>query len=343
MKLFVYGEFGPMAMEQSFLPTLQNAPEVEEVIPIERLDLPREQQIFERGLRRFWPALSIEIKEHNAHVLNLIESIHTGASALLVFKGMELFPSTLKRIKERGVALFCYNPDHPFVYSGSGSGSKFMAQSIGLFDRYFTYHKEAQKMLSEQGNVSVLIPFGYEKMAMAESFVNAEDEVLRGCFIGNANSLRVKLFEQLSGHVPFDLYGNGWSRYLSRFTDVQVHSPVVEAEHWAAMARYRFQFNAMALHNVTSHNMRSFAAPASGAIMLAPRNADHERFFKDGEEVMLFDDAQDCIRIAKELLELPYHEALQIRKAAKDRSINSGYAYTARAEELLRCMLDAVN
>ena len=343
MKLFVYGEFGPMAMENSLLPTWQKDPAIKEVISIERLPLPDLRDIIERGLRRCWPEKSTQIKVHNAHVKHVIHSHHAGTSALLVFKGMELFPSTLASIRAQGVELFCYNPDHPFVYSGRGSGTDLMRQSLSLYRTYFTYHRGAKAELEAHGIPSELVPFGYEAAAMVEPLVAEEDEVIRGCFIGNPNPLRVRVFKQLEGRIPLDLYGRGWANHFRRSKHIRVHGPVYDAEHWRIMAKYRFQLNAMAAHNTDAHNMRTFAAPAAGAIMVAPRTLDHERFFEDGEEVMLYNDADDAVDLGQKLLSMTYDEAMTLRLAARKRCSDSDYAYAERTRTITQHMVNAIH
>ena len=337
MKLYVYGEFGPMALEKSFVRHWKRAEQVDEVVQCERLDQPK-KFAWERIVRRFWPAASATVKTHNAELLRRLQPGGGGAKALVVFKGMELFPETLQRAKARGIALYCFNPDHPFVYSGRGSGSKFMTDSLGMYDRYFTYHRGAQTMLEERGVPHALIPFGYEEEALAEPFVLRDDEILRGCFIGNPNPLRARFLKEVVEHIPLDLYGNGWHRHFGTSPHVRVYGPVHDAEHWRIMARYRFQLNLMAQHNTDAHNMRTFSAPAAGAIVLAPRNADHQEFFHDGQEVILFDHAAECIHRAQWLLQMPFAEAMEMRKAARQRSIASGYAYAERARAMLEFM-----
>ena len=108
------------------------------------------------------------------------------------------------------------------------------------------------------------------------------------------------------------------------------------------MARYRFQLNVMAKHNRDAHNMRTFAAPAAGSIMVAPRNSDHERFFEGGKEVMLYNDADHCIEQCQAALRMTFHEALGIRKAARQRSFSSGYAYAERAQCMLQHLAKAM-
>jgi len=341
MKLFVYGEFGPMALEKSFVRHWKEARDLDALILVERLSLPARFSI-DRIVRRMAPALSAKVRAHNQEVLRLLRSTSSEPSALLVFKGMELFPETLKSAKALGVHLFCYNPDHPFVYSGRGSGSQFMKDSVGLYAGYFTYHRDALAMLEEYGVPSAWVPFGYEEEAMAEPFVQEEEEIHRGCFIGNPNPMRVRFFKALEGRVPLDLYGNGWAKHFGHSPHIHVHGPVHDDEHWKTMARYRFQLNVMAEHNPHAHNMRTFSAPAAGAILVAPRNSDHRDFFEADEEIVLYNHADDCIRRCEALLGMTYEEALGIRRAARQRSLDSGYAYAERARELLEHLLKSV-
>ena len=54
-------------------------------------------------------------------LLNFIDSFNP--TVVLVFKGMELNYETLVRIKKRNIFIANYNPDHPFRFSGAGSGN----------------------------------------------------------------------------------------------------------------------------------------------------------------------------------------------------------------------------
>lgn len=342
MKLYVYGEFGPMALERSLLPHWEAAKSVKEVQRLERIVPLDKTDLLSKGVRRYLPALSLRLKRHNAEVLDSVLAGKSDEKTLIIFKGMELFPATLATLKANGVHLFCYNPDHPFIYSGPGSGTQFMREALPHYDGYFTYHRGAFSTLQERDVSVELVPFGYEEDAAQIPLVKEEDEIQRGCFIGNPNPQRIELFRQLEGHIPFDLYGAHWSKHFSNTRTTRIYDPVHGMEHARILGRYRFQFNAMALHNPDAHNMRSFAVPASGGIMLAPDTSDHRMFFEVGKEVFLFDNTHQCIEQALSLLRLTYAEALSIRKAARKRSVSSGYAYASRAEHMLEAMFRIV-
>ena len=339
MKLFVYGDFGAMALEKSLITVWENSADVSEVVRISRLPPPKTSNVVERITRRFSPSLSSKIRSHNDEVLRVVREGYHHNSVVLIFKGMELHPNTLRQIKSMNIRLFCYNPDHPYVYSGPGSGSVFMRKSLSLYDVYFTYAKDALLDLIADGVQAELIPFGYETDALSEPFIRDSQEIQRACFIGTPNSQRVEFFKAIEGKIPVDLYGNGWDLWFSDSEFLTTYGPVFDEHHWKTMARYRLQFNLMAQHNMNTHNMRTFAAPASGSIMIAPYNDDHSSFFINEKEVFLFRNTDHAIELAHHVLGMSYQEAFNIRRAARRRCIESGYAYAARSQQMLKTML----
>jgi len=110
-----------------------------------------------------------------------------------------------------------------------------------------------------------------------------------------------------------------------------VNVPVYGEGQWKVLRKYRIQLNLMRSHNSDSHNMRTFEVPGIGGIMLAPDTVEHRLFFEDRKEVFLFKDFESAVRLIKEILTLPVERALQIRRAARQRSVTSGYRYADRA------------
>lgn len=75
-----------------------------------------------------------------------------------IFKGMEVLPSTIQWIKERGIRVVNFNPDNPYIFSGRGSGNKNVTHSISKFDHYFSYDANTVKKLGSQSVPSSLLP-----------------------------------------------------------------------------------------------------------------------------------------------------------------------------------------
>ena len=278
-----------------------------------------------------------KIYQHiNEELLALVTSVKP--DILLVFKGMEIFSSTFKTIKEGGTKLVNYNPDNPFLFSGKGSGNQNIYDSIPYFDLHITYDQQIQEKLERLGLKVARIPFGFELNEQDFSKVQNEPEVNRVCFLGNPDKHRVEFLNNLASQgVPIDVYGHNWNRF-SVDSKIKTFGPAYALEFWRVLRRYRVQLNLMRPHNPDSHNMRSFEVPAVGGIGLFPDTPDHRAFFKEGEELFLYKGIEDCVSKANALLNLSSGDAQKIRIKARARSLNDGYSYKQRALELYQKM-----
>jgi len=255
-----------------------------------------------------------------------------------IFKGMEIMPETIGWMREKGILVVNYNPDNPFIFSGRGSGNKYVTRSIPLFDLHFTYNLEVKKKLEEQLHLrTALLPFGFELTEEVLHMASEEKEIKRVCFLGNPDSQRAVFIKALlDAGISIDLYGNDWGKFITQHPFLQSFPAVYGDDFWKVLRRYRVQLNLMRVHNEDSHNMRSFEVPGVGGIMLAPATTEHHLFFRDGEEVSLFDSVNDGIRKAKSLLELDMEAAGRMRYMARKRSLESGYTYQQRTKFALQ-------
>jgi spore maturation protein CgeB len=258
---------------------------------------------------------------------------------LLVFKGMEIQPKTLQWIKSKGIQVVNYNPDSPFIFSGRGSGNKNVTKSINLFDCYFTYDKNINKELENRSVKSQIIPFGFDCSGFKYKGLTEKEEVLKLCFLGNANKFRIDFLEKLAQReLKIDVYGENWSSFnlhknISRF------GPKYGAEFWSTLQKYAIQLNLLRPHNSNSHNMRSFDVPGAGGIMLAPRTPDHQTYFTEFSEVFLFSDLNEALCQIELILNLNFSERNKIRQAARLKAMQH-HTYTHRTLQLVQ-YLDA--
>lgn len=257
-------------------------------------------------------------------------------NVIWIFKGMELYTETLSWAKGRGIRLVNFNPDNPFIFSGKGSGNSNITDSIRLYDLHFTYSLEIKQQLEQMGYTpTYLLPFGFEITPEEYDAAAAQEEIVRTCFLGNPDTLRADFIAHLASRgISIDVYGREWSKWLDH-PNIRIFPPVYGAEMWKVLRRYRVQLNLMRIHNLDSHNMRSFEVPAIGGIMLAPDTREHRIFFENGKEVFLYYDVSDCVELAQTIMELPAEEAAKIRERARQRSVASGYSYESRTLQVL--------
>jgi spore maturation protein CgeB len=248
-----------------------------------------------------------------------------------VFKGMEIFPETLRWARAKKIKLVNFNGDNPFLFSGRGSGNANVTQSISLYDLHFTYNLDIKKKLDARGGFkTALLPFAFDVAEELFTACAAQEEVNKVCFLGNPDKDRAAFILELArAGVALDVYGHNWSKFI-RHENVSDVGPVYGDEQWKVLRKYRVQLNLMRRHNPNSHNMRSFEIPAIGGIMLAPDTEEHRLFFEDGREVFLFKDSGQAIALIHDLLSLNSEKAIPIRAAARHRCVTSGYSYEAR-------------
>ncbi len=279
--------------------------------------------------------LSGILKKINRLFLQAVENFKP--DVIWVFKGMEIFPGSLEKVKEQAVKLVNFNGDSPFVFSGAGSGNSNITKSTWLYDLHFTYNESIkQEMENRFGIPTEILPFGFDIDEETFQLCCALPEVNRVCFMGNPDVFRGEFLQQLAErNVPLDLYGNDWERFV-KHPGVQIFGPLYAAEGWKVLRKYRVQLNLMRPHNPESHNMRTFELGGVGAIQLAQDTPDHRSNFTAGEEIFLFTDVKDCHTKLQELLAMDAPAAKIIREKARKRSFDSGYYYQARAQHALQ-------
>ncbi len=255
---------------------------------------------------------------------------------VFVFKGMEIYPATLRWIKNREINIVNYNPDNPFIFSGRGSGNKNVTQSIHLFDLHLTYNSEVKRKMEVDYKIPTkILPFGFDMEEVLFEKSKQQPEVIKVCFMGDPDKFRAGFLEQLARQgISLDVYGNGWRKFLQH-KNITILAPAYGDEFWLTLRKYRVQLNLMRPHNPDTHNMRTFEVGGVGGIQLAPSTEDHKNYFTPEKEIFLYDGLEECLLQIKKILSLPKKDADQIRENARSRSIASGYSYADRSRQAL--------
>jgi spore maturation protein CgeB len=82
--------------------------------------------------------------------------------------------------------------------------------------------------------------------------------------------------------------------------------------------------------------MRTFEIPAAGGIQLAPYSREQELFFEAGKEIFFFRNDEEMIQQAKDIIGMSKSGALEIREAARRRSVGSDYTFRNRAQTVFK-------
>lgn len=332
MRILLVGSDYNWSIERHFLRHLQAAGIAATLFPAQNLFYDYYYKsilhkiLFRVGLSRVYAKI-------NQRLLQLVAK--DKPDVIWVFKGMEIYPETLKQLRKEGIRLVNYNPDNPFLFTGKGSGNRNVTNSIGLFDLHLTYDTQIKEQLESQVTARVgLLPFGFEAEDLLPTAAAEKPEICRICFIGTADAQRAAFLHKLADTHPLDLYGANWPRFI-KHPNITLHGPVYGKEFLETLRQYRVQLNLMRVHNPESHNMRSFEIPAAGAIGLYPATTDHETFFVKEGIAITYSNLADCALKAGELLSWPAEKAAAFRQRAKERSYANGYSYASRTSQAL--------
>jgi hypothetical protein len=256
-----------------------------------------------------------------------------------IFKGMEIYPETLGFLK-RDFRLANYNPDHPFVITSKGSGNNNVTRSVGLYDLHFCYHTGLKKQIEDVYNLpAVFLPFAYDTEDLANGEIDeGDEEILRVCFQGNGDIFRAEKIKKLTdAGIPVDIYGVFWDKTsVMKNPLVKVFGIAPRPLFWKLNRQYRIQLNLFREYNNGSHNMRTFEIPAAGGIQLAPYSREQELFFEAGKEIFFFRNDEEMIQQAKDIIGMSKSGALEIREAARRRSVGSDYTFRNRAQTVFK-------
>ena len=287
-----------------------------------------------KSIRKISPNLYPGIAAFNR---TLTKEVETGQwDVLLVFKGMEIRPAVLRKLR-RKILLVNYNPDNPFIYSGIGSGNLNMTKSLPLYHLYLTYDREVAAQIENAGRVSGVVPFGFEDNRRFDNILDPADEIPRACFLGNSDENRTHFLTRFALEVPLDIFGGGWDK--TRFPPtIRFHPPVYGDDFFDTIRRYRVQLNLMRPHNPDSHNMRTFDIVGCGGVGLMPRTADHADYFDEGRHLFLYDDVEDAIVKAKAILDEDAETIGTLRSQARAWAVDQGFNYDERAAQMVDCI-----
>ncbi len=262
---------------------------------------------------------------------------------ILVFKGMELFPETVRQLKNHTVLTANYNADHPFIFFFPGSGNRHVLNSIPYYDVHFSYaQKIVQQLQNKFNKQAYCIPFGYNSYIHASAGNASGVYADRFLFIGVFDNERADYLNQLKSE-RLNIYGDVKWRSRNQFRPyirkVYQNRALYNNDYAQAITSSLGILNLLRKQNIIedSHNMRTFEVPWYGGLLISQRTGEQLDFFEEDKEAVFYSSPEEL----KEKLEyLATHPAVitSMKHAGYNRSVRNNYSYDQRASQLLHCL-----
>jgi spore maturation protein CgeB len=152
-------------------------------------------------------------------------------------------------------------------------------------------------------------------------------------FIGTQHPDRVKLLDQLT-EWDLRVYGLGWDGVEESLKRCVRNEPVYGLKKTKVYAASRVSINVHGPHMVNGENFRVFEVAACGGASFSAFKPDLVTSFEPGEEVVVFDDADDLRAKLHHYLDRP--DELDALRAAGRRRVLAQHTYDHRAAVILR-------
>ena len=272
----------------------------------------------------------------NRDILDAAQSLRP--EVVLVTGSAPVAGATLRELKKQmGAVLVNYATDDPF---NSLASPRWVAANIPLYDLYACTKRAIMEDVRLAGCRQVaFVPFGYEpSLHFPERFESAEESERFSSdvvFIGGADRDRYPYFEALVRVIPslrLHLHGADWNRN-STFAPYR-RGCAFGRDYRLAMAGTKIAPCLVRRANRDGHVMRSFEVPACGAFMLAERTAEHQEFFREGEEVSYFGSPGEFAEKVRYYLN--HDDERQRMAEAAHRKVTSGnHTYADRLKQIL--------
>jgi spore maturation protein CgeB len=337
MKILIIGSDFSWSIERIYKRELESLGHIVELIDVQNQFYDYYyKSLFNKLIYRL--GVSQILKKINKTLLNQVPNEHF--DLVWVFKGMEIFPETLRVLKYQTDKLINYNPDNPFIFSGKGSGNRNVTHSISLFDLHLTYDAWVKdKIENEFKKRTEVLTFGFDDAVVQNIDFNSEEEVFAVCFVGNPDSYRTTIINSLlDSGIEVHLYGNEWSKFVKHDL-VVIYSPVYGLEYYKTLRKYRIQLNIMRVHNLNSHNMRSMEIPGVGGVMLAPQTADHSSFFNLEKEIFVYNNELSLAKEVKRILNIDKLVISKLRGDARKKVLEK-FTYKIQTKRILSLIED---
>ncbi|HXB45822.1 MAG TPA: glycosyltransferase [Puia sp.] len=334
MTILVLGGFGNGAIENFYVKGFGHLP-----IDVETFDITKgyyeklNKSLINKVVNKIEPAFFYTAI--NDQLLHFIQG--KKYDVILLFKGLTIFPSTIRQLKEYTHLLCCYNPDHPFKFFSEGSGNANISESISLYDLHISYSENITKQLKEIYHIKACtIPFGFDDSPVdIPSLTQSQDTIL---FVGAYDHQRALFLKRLS-EPTLCIYGD--KKWYSRtyldpaLRDRYAGRSLYGDEYKSAVKESTGVLNLLRKQNILegSHNMRTFEVPGYGGLLIANRTPEQQSFFQEDTEAVYFDSLEE---LKDRIGFLKKHDRLidKIKAAGYQRSLRSGYSYTSRSEQL---------
>jgi len=251
---------------------------------------------------------------------------------IFIIKGDDLFPETLKRLKQLGCPkLINWLTDDPFIFQN-------LVEGFPFYDTVYTFDLWYKSRLEKNGARRVMfLPFACNPDVHKTISLSSKEKEIFGsdiCFVGTTHAARIAFLKSL---IEFDLAIWGEPFHQSPETEVLQKRYRGRAGQKKMAKIYnasRIALNPQHPQSIEGVNMRTFEAAACGIFQLTDRKKYLVETFEEGKEIICYDDPGEAREMVRYYLtEEEKRIAIARRGQAK---VHGQHTYYHRMQQVLK-------
>lgn len=259
---------------------------------------------------------------------------------VFVYSSRQIWPSTIKKIKDKQITVYMYNNDNPFAKYYPKYFWRYYRKALKYADIGFVYREENRNDYMSAGCKKVELLRSYyiedRNYYMEQSSVEAPEVV----FIGHyENDFRIQYMQKMLDNkieigVPNTNWKNFWedNPYFIKLSD--------------CMTKYNEYINAaqiaivfLSTLNKDTYTRRCFEIPATKTFMLSQYTDDIATMFEEDKEIVFFRNADELVDKIKYYLQHP-DERENIAEAGYARLMKDGHEVCDRIIQIMNLYED---
>jgi spore maturation protein CgeB len=260
---------------------------------------------------------------------------------IFIIKGNEIYPKTLKKIKELypHIKLINWSLDDMFAWHNR---SLYYTFGIKYYDHVFTTKSYNLEELPLLGAKKVhFLTQAYSKDIHKPCFECIDNPVYDVLFIGYPEKERFESLQYLAKNgIKIDIFGypDKWIKFpfKNHHKNLIIHNRFLEGKEYAkAISSSKITLCFLRKANRDLHTSRSVEIPACGGFMLAERTKEHKLLFEENKEAVYFSNNEELLEKVKFYLKNE-KERKKIAQNGLRRTIESDYSYDNMVNKILK-------
>ncbi|CDZ71364.1 CgeB family protein [Neorhizobium galegae bv. orientalis] len=229
----------------------------------------------------------------------------------LVDCGDVVGPTAMNVIRTTAPIVVNYNADNPYLDpSPERLRWSILHRALPHYDLVITVRRDGiEEMMARRGarRIDAIWQCADEvvhrppSLTLEEKSRCSSEVLFVGTWMPGRGAFMARLIEK---DVPLAIHGSRWKRAPEyRLLRPFIRSDHLEGADYArAIAGAKIALVLLNGQNADLHTTRSAEIPAIGTAMCAARTPHHQQLYKEGEEAVFFDGADDCAQTCKRLL-----------------------------------------